>query len=589
MTVVANNRYLIKLDDEGNPQGVLCNEVEVEATVMDLISGDTSIKLKVLRDNGDDVYTLERKYFDIKNLFEFLNSKNVKIADDYTIKEGVYDYVAGTDYSAPNVYIHKQLGFVTVDNELCFLAHHPIGISNPDKATSTYYAPLVTEPVGTMDGWLSFVNTEIVGHPKLELALALAALGPITYLLRSQKVIGTNPEINIAGPSSIGKTTFLRIVASVFGSPDETTGLLCDFHATENAFSARLAKSHGLPICCDESSMQPDWDFTKFIYGVSKGIDKLRCNQDGGLKEQNQYFSPLIITGERKLLDQTNKNEGLYARFVTITQPLTDSAEQAERITSACAANYGHAVYPLIDWLLKHHKVLRKVYNEDVAWFKNEEVRSSQGVPSRILKSYALITTAARVAKLAWQVNIDVDKMRKFLLSIFNEQLPESNRIKDIYDTIMAGVAAHHSKFLSENDNRGYSSISDCWGKYTTYKGFAYVWISTLALNTILKEDNPLDAITLKELYASKLIRHFGDRYKKLISLGKTNVPCYCFVTRSYDPPANANKVKKAKPSVYIKSLLADDDEDEAVEVPQNDNLQIESQRTEQQKPDGKE
>lgn len=584
MPVVARNRLLTKIDKHGKYKGDLCNQVEVEANIIDLISGDTRMNLKVFRSNGEDYYLMDRKNFDIKNFFEFLNSKNVKILDELETKTDVYSYVSTSDLSAPDVYEHKQLGFVTINGELCFLAHHPIGLSDPDKATSTFHNPQVTEPVGTMDRWLDLVNTEVIGNTKLELALALAALGPVTYFLRLQKVIQTNPAINIAGRSSIGKTTFLRICASVFGSPDEATGLISDLHATENAFSARLARCHGLPVLCDESTLQPDWDFTKFGYAVSKGVDKLRCNQDGSLKNQNMFFSPLIITGETKLLDKTQKNEGLYARFVTISQPLTDSAEQAERITSACSANYGHAVYPLIEWLLKNHSCLSEVYKSDVEDLKGKVESSNKGVDFRILKSYALIITAARIARQVWQVNINTEKMRKFLLSIFNEQLPEASRISDLYEKIMSGVAANQSMFAQEKEENSRFSNSDYWGKYATYNYQSYVYVSTTAISTILKDDRALDTITLKELYAKGLIKRFGDRYKKAILLGKTSVACYCFLAKYSEPPVNKKKKakKKSLPTPQIKYLLTDDDDDKIVEVTEDGNFNFESRNIEQ-------
>ena len=578
MPLIAKDRQLIKVK-KGKLLGPVCNEVLVEENVEDLISGDTLMKLKVFRAQSEDIYLMERKNFDVQKLFEFLNSKNVKLLDDLLLKQEVYDYVSETDYSAPTVYQHKQLGFVSINGELCFLAHHPIGLSDSYKATSTYHNPLATKPVGTMDGWLDFVNSEIIGHPKLELALALAAMGPVTYFLRTQMVISTNPIINIAGPSSIGKTTFLRICASVYGSPDETNGLIEDFHATENAFSARLAQSHGMTLCCDESTLQPDWDFTKFGYSISKGVDKLRCNQDGSIKHQNRFIGPVIISGEKKFLDQTQKNEGLFARFVTISDALTDSAEQAERITYGCSCNYGHAIHPLVECLLKSNVVLADVYRKDIEWFKNKIESSCRGIDSRILKTYSLIITSARVAKIVWDLDINIDTMCKYLLSIFNEQLPESNRVVELYEKIIAGVAANQSKFINEKEKKEHQIDSDCWGKFAFSNYQHYVWVSPLALDKMLKNGGILDSITLKDLHSRGLVKYFGDRYLKQTLLGKAKVSCYCFLARRLDstPPKNTKKKTKESKlsSSRINLLLSDDDEKDNAEVTGNDNSEI--------------
>lgn len=584
MPAIAKDNFLVKVNAKGKELGALCTEVSVSENVINLTSGDTTVKLNIHRSSSVDTYLLERKNFDKKHLFEFLNAKNVKIPDNEEIIDDVYDYVASSDSDASDVYEHNKLGFVTINDELCFLAHHPIGLSDPEKATSTYHDPLVTEPVGTMDAWLDFVKTEIIGHPKLELALALAALGPVTYLLRKQLTIPTNLIVNIAGSSSTGKTTFLRICASVFGNPDEANGLLSDLHATENAFSARMALCHGLTVCCDESTLQPDWDFTKLLYAMSKGVDKLRCNQDGSLKNPNKFFSPVIITGETKLLDHTQKNGGLFARTITISQALTDNAEHADRITSACTANYGHAVIPLIECVLKHRSVLSVVYQAVCGRILDAQKNVTDGIQKRILKSFALILTAAIIARKAWGIRIDIKEMRKFLLSIFKEQLPESDPVMELYEKIMAGVAANDSKFLSERDSNKLVLSSNCWGKYALYGCNRYVYISTLGISTILGDDTALDKVTRDKLAELGLLKRFGDRYKKSIYLGKLKVACYCFQVhgRIDPPPLKKSMGKKNKISTSNINLLMSDDDDDEIgeqeEVKINDNLQVQAQ-----------
>jgi hypothetical protein len=63
MTVIAKDRFLVKLDEDGNIEGYYCNQLEVDRNIIDLISGDTRMKLKVFRANCEDDYLLERKSF----------------------------------------------------------------------------------------------------------------------------------------------------------------------------------------------------------------------------------------------------------------------------------------------------------------------------------------------------------------------------------------------------------------------------------------------------------------------------------------------------------------------------------------------
>ena len=86
------------------------------------------------------------------------------------------------------------------------------------------------------------------------------------------RVISLIPIVAFIGRSSTGKTVSLKTLSSVWGSPEESMGMISDLNATQNAFFAQLGNCIGLPSIFDETSAVPEWDFTKMVYNLPKYI-----------------------------------------------------------------------------------------------------------------------------------------------------------------------------------------------------------------------------------------------------------------------------------------------------------------------------
>lgn len=70
---------------------------------------------------------------------------------------------------------------------------------------------------GTLEEWQEHIGKLCVGNPLLIFCVSMAFASPLLYLLDEE-----NGGFNLMGESSIGKTTALKVAASVFGNPVET-------------------------------------------------------------------------------------------------------------------------------------------------------------------------------------------------------------------------------------------------------------------------------------------------------------------------------------------------------------------------------
>ena len=530
------------VDDETGEKTIFCEKVAIEKTFVDILRGKQEIEIAVHAKSGKVSDRFPRSVL-TENVIGALTDYGLSLVNMPDNNVVIQKLLLHSESPQNVVFEHKQLGFTKVDGKLAFLAHHPIGIDSSLKATSEFVFPEMTAPMGTFEDWREVMVKEVVGHPNMELGFSLGVTAPIVYLLRMQKVIDTNPIFGIIGASSTAKTTLMRVIASVYGSPDETTGLLRDLNATENGFVQTLAGCQGLPAIIDEATLQPNWDFTTFLYTAPKGKSKLRCNADGTLKEQMKFFTTVIISGEKSLFNQTQKNRGLYARLAEYQLRWADGPEHAKRLRDGISKNYGTAAPYLIGWLMKHQKLISMLYKNEVKEMLKQK-ETNDGVEIRLLHTYALITTAAIVAKHTLRLNFDVPGIRKLLLNLHDGQFDTTTPAEAMYREIEAGILANRTKFRNKDDKKlPYGLKQDLWGQFDTYKREPVVYVTLTGLEEILNGLNRLDDTLMRQMRDEGYQVYFHDRFLKYATVGDGKPACYCFKMKmGKNPPTEEEK-----------------------------------------------
>ena len=377
-----------------------------EIEVVDSVTGASSITIPASELRRDVVY----KLYD----------KGLRLMDDAEEANAILEVLWDTVATSTHKITHEALGFVKCGSDDVYFCYTPIGSTDPLSSMSKHINEELMKPMGTLDSWEKVVHDEILGHTNMELALALSALAPVSHLLKERKIIKLIPIIALVGNSSIGKTTALLTLASVFGSPEEGMGLIGDLNSTQNAFFAQLT-NNGFPAIFDETSAVPEWDFTKILYNLPKGRSKLRCDGEGNIRKPHLYSGTIFFSGERSLLQQCESNTwGLSARILELNLPWTDNGKHADRIAEGFRKNYGTAVYPMIEWLLKNSNYLADMYvntYEEVI----KDFPCASGVEDRILKMFTLIILSAKIVTQSLDLPLNIDEIKRVLLVFHKE------------------------------------------------------------------------------------------------------------------------------------------------------------------------
>lgn len=533
----ADKDHLLNDVDEttGELIGPICEECSVCKRATDLINGNITLWIELWARGIRKHFPMERRKLFNGGFVDVFTDQGLTLPDDTS---DIKEHLIESDIAAGDVWTHSNLGFHEIDisedeKKLVFLADTVIGDSGRD---SHYYQPAVTAPKGTLVSWRTFINQEVIGHPYLEMAVAISVSAPIVHILRMKGIYAENPVWTLIGKSSSGKTSALRIMASVYGSPAEDRGLIGDLDTTEAALHVRVANKIGVPNIIDEATSRPDWDFASTTYNFSKGKTKDKCEGKGKLAEQLLFSGPIIISGERSLFEQSRTEGGMYARMVEFNNiPWTSSPEHADRILAKSYQNYGTAVEPIAKMMLnildKDSDILEKMFYKELSFFRTN-ISTASGAEQRLLKMYATVVVAAQVANTALKINLDVDGLRHLFIQLHSTAPKASNLAEDLYNKVVDEVNQHGGNFSRRSEKNGAVKFSsNTWGEFSTYSNKKVIWMTGETFRKFAQPFSNYKSL-LPDLHAQGLIVKFGDRYLTDHNLGYGTVKCYCLIEK---------------------------------------------------------
>ena len=559
-----NNRTEISPDEDGNFVD-FSEKVSVALAVTDILSGERWVEISIdSEDGGMEPIELPRDAIG-SGIVPTLVKYGLTVLDTKDCNTILSEVLFDTEKTAEKKYVHDILGFYSYKNQDIYFAHHPIGNINPKHVKSKYKFSQKTEPNGTLEGWKAYVNKVILGSPTMELALALGALSPVAHVLRDNGVIEEVVLINIYGKSSTGKSTTMKVMADMFACPRESVGIIGDFDSTLNAFYAQLESKKGFPILFDETTAKTgDWDFSEIIYNLPKGTGKLRCNNIGKLREQVSFSGAIIFTGEHSLLNKVKS--GMNARLFELNLPWTNNGEHARAILKGCRAHSGHAVYPLVEWILCHKDWIVKQYQIQFDSLMRKE-KTSSGIAERLLKICAQIVVSAIVVKLSLNLDIDIGSIRNVLIEQYHIAADKLKSNPELWlENVKNKILYNNGKFPIPEIA---SSTSQVWGERGKYLKKQVFWVSEVVFENLVKEETDEDLNVVRKIFHENgwLIKASNNGFIHKRTIAGAQLRCYALNLSSEDVSGEEKIVQKSKmlspkAGSKLKSLLDDTDEE---------------------------
>lgn len=150
-----------------------------------------------------------------------------------------------------------------------------------------------------------------------------------------------NFAIHLPGDSSRGKTSQLKIAASVFGDPSAETWV-GSWNMTTTAAELRAQQLSDLPQCYDEAGTSDPTTLERMVYSLINGGGRYRGKADMSLRETPTWRTVVLSTGERPLADDQSAT-GAQVRVIQF--PVHGfgeyTAAEVDALREACARDSG--------------------------------------------------------------------------------------------------------------------------------------------------------------------------------------------------------------------------------------------------------
>lgn len=194
---------------------------------------------------------------------------------------------------------------------------------------------------------LDALRAPMAGSPECALVVLAALTAPLLRVLD----VG-NFAVHLCGDSSRGKTSMLRIAASVFGNPRDANWI-ASWNATVAGLEQRATLLNDLPQCYDEVGAADFELVQRSMYMLINGAGRTRSTRDVTARDTPSWRTVVISTGERELATERDAT-GAQARVISV--PVLGFGElgaaDIDAAVRACGQHYGALGRSWLEWLV---------------------------------------------------------------------------------------------------------------------------------------------------------------------------------------------------------------------------------------------
>lgn len=273
---------------------------------------------------------------------------------------------------------------------------------------STTSAPNTFKQRGKLADWQKNVAALCVGNSRLVFAICTAFAAPLLEITGME-----SGGFHYRGDSSTGKTTALRLAASVWGG----TEYLQRWRATDNGLEALAAQHSDCLLVLDEISQVDPKVAGDVAYMLANGSGKARAGRTGAIRDTASWRLLFISSGEAGLAEhmaQANKKPkaGQEIRLLDIPadagrglglfdtlHDYSNGAAFSKAITEAAIKNYGTASLAFLESLVPHlDKVPGKVKKTQQEFIRAHLSDDAGGQANRAAQRFSLVAAAGEIA-----------------------------------------------------------------------------------------------------------------------------------------------------------------------------------------------
>jgi putative DNA primase/helicase len=263
---------------------------------------------------------------------------------------------------------------------------------------------------GTAEGWRSEVGALCVGSSRLVFAVSAAFAGPLLRLAGID-----SGGFHLRGSSSCGKTTVLRVAASVFGGPR----FLQRWRATDSALETMATNHSDTVLILDELAQVDSKAAGEIAYMLANETGKARSTRTGHNRARLTWRLVFLSAGEVGLAAHMAEGgkrarAGQELRLVDLPAEAfpgsvfedlhghEGGAQFALALTRATERHHGHPGLAWLRWCVDQGPALRQTVRSGIEAHSSRWVRAgASGQIERVARRFALVAEGGELATAA--------------------------------------------------------------------------------------------------------------------------------------------------------------------------------------------
>ena len=340
----SNKTAILYIDKNGNEQ-YLCPYFMVKALIKKIPADCEPEELELyFRDvNLEGSFRIPLNILHDIKMFQQVCTKNYFIYAPFAaqiIQTEVHRQLKATINANKVRYENKCIGWVKFKGQDVFLTDSG---TLPDGSNYTCIRDMGAWYRGSESDYDDMLNDYVFNNPKLSLAYVLGFSGVLVARITDLRDLGVLLA-GISGQSTTGKTTAIKLIASIWANPNNVQGrIIMRADCSNIGFNAQFAGFNGVSIIFDDVDQNNSLDLANQLNRLSNGTQRVVCDVNGDPKFNRMGFGGIcIFASECPLLEKTRKESGLYPRFLDLQDIVwTIDAKSAEEIKRICSQNFG--------------------------------------------------------------------------------------------------------------------------------------------------------------------------------------------------------------------------------------------------------
>lgn len=311
---------------------------------------------------------------------------------------------------------------------------------------------------GTLEDWQNGIGTLCVGNSRLVLAVCAALTGPLLEPLGEE-----NFGFHVEGGSSIGKTTLLRVAASVWGAPIQS------WRTTDNAAEGLARAANDGLLILDELSQVDGTAADAMAYMLGNGAGKARSRRDGTAKPPERFRLVFLSSGETGLAAKMQEGgkqpkAGQTVRFIELPadagkghgvfddlHDLPDGNSLSQHLKHLAECNTGTVADAWLTLLCSNRTGLAVgIAKARKVWMDAHVATAGDGQVMRVGNKFALVAAVGELAIHAGILPWQEGEAENACLRLFNDWITrrggtQAHESSEAEHRLRAFIAAHGS------------------------------------------------------------------------------------------------------------------------------------------------